>query len=329
MCTALSLTAKDGSHLFGRNMDIEYSFNQSILLTPRRFDYKNRATGEMNQTKYAVIGMGTIIDEHPCYAELFNEKGLAAAGLNFPNYAHWDEKAIEGKTNIPPYDLVLWVTANFETVQEVKEALKDVVLVDVPVNEQTPIAPLHWMICDKTGESIVVEKTVNGLSVMDNKVGVLTNAPTFDWHLTNLTQYMGLTPTQPKDTTLGEQELHPLGQGLGAFSLPGDYSSPSRFVKAAFLRNNIDYANVNYSGISEFFHILNGVAMIRGSVVTPQHLNDITLYTSCMDQERGIYYYNTYTNHTVSAINMHNEDLDAKEIKSFKFNDEFAVTLQN
>ena len=185
------------------------------------------------------------------------------------------------------------------------------------------------MICDKTGESIVVEKTVNGLKVMDNKVGVLTNAPTFDWHLTNLTQYMGLTATQPQDTACGEQNLKPLGQGLGAFGLPGDYSSPSRFVKAAFLRNHIDYADVNYSGMSELFHILNGVAMVRGSVVTPQHLNDITLYTSCIDQEKGIYYYKTYTNHSISAINMHHEDLDAKEVKLFTFNDEFTVMQQN
>lgn len=124
MCTALSLTAKDGSHLFGRNMDIEYSFNQSVLLTPRHFGYKNRATGEVEQTKYAIIGMGTLIDEHPSYADVCNEKGLAAAGLNFPKYAHWDDKSVEGKTNIAPYDLLLWVAANFETVKEVKEALK-------------------------------------------------------------------------------------------------------------------------------------------------------------------------------------------------------------
>ncbi len=81
--------------------------------------------------------------------------------------------------------------------------------------------------------------------------------------------------------------------------------------------------------MSEFFHILNGVAMVRGSVVTPQHLNDITLYTSCIDQEKGIYYYKTYTNHSISAINMHHEDLDAKEVKLFTFNDEFTVTQQN
>lgn len=329
MCTALSLTAKDGSHLFGRNMDIEYSFNQSILLTPRHFNYKNRATGEIEQTKYAIIGMGTIIDNHPSYADVCNEKGLAAAGLNFPRYAHWDNNPIEDKTNIPPYDLLLWVASNFETVKEVKEAFKNVVLVGVPLNEKVPIAPLHWMICDKTGKSIVVEQTVNGLKVMDNNVGVLTNAPTFEWHLTNLTQYMGLMVTQPQDVKLGEQELHPLGQGLGAFGLPGDYSSPSRFIKTAFLRNHIDYANVNYAGISEFFHILHGVAMVRGSVVTPQNLNDITLYTSCIDQERGIYYYNTYNNHSISAIDMNHEDLDAKELKLFKFNDEFSFNQQN
>lgn len=329
MCTALSLSTKNGTHLFGRNMDVEYSFNQSVLLTPRNFTYKNRGDNQECQTKYAFIGMGTLIDGHPCYAEAFNEEGLGCAGLNFPGYAHYEDEAIQGKTNLPPYDMILWVVANFKTIDEVREALKNVNIVKRPVNEQTPISPLHWMISDKSGHSIVVEKTAESFKVMENRVGVLTNAPTFEWHVTNLTQYIGLKPTQPSETKWGEEDLKPLGQGVGGLSLPGDFSSASRFVKTAFLRNYIDFTHEDYSGLTEFYHILNSVAMVRGSVVTPQHKNDITLYTACMDQDKGIYYYNTYSNPHLTAISLHQQDLDAKEIKSFWFNTEFKIDFQH
>ena len=329
MCTGLCLSTKDGKHLFGRNLDVPASYNQAVQIVPRNFKWLNVATQETITSKYACIAMGIVIDNHPLLFDGVNEKGLAGGGLNFTHFAKFSSTAVKDKISLSASDFVYWVLSTFSSLSELKETLPSVILTSIPFKPDLPVAGLHWIFTDKTGESIVVEKTVNGLKVMDNKVGVLTNAPTFDWHLTNLTQYMGLTATQPQDTTWGEQNLKPLGQGLGAFGLPGDYSSPSRFVKAAFLRNHIDYADVNYSGMSEFFHILNGVAMVRGSVVTPQHLNDITLYTSCIDQEKGIYYYKTYTNHSISAINMYHEDLDAKEVKLFTFNDEFTVMQQN
>jgi choloylglycine hydrolase len=329
MCTALTLKTKDGYHLFGRNMDIEFSFNQAVTLVPRSFTYTNRAIDKSEKTKYAMIGMGTIIDNHPCYAEAMNEKGLSCAGLNFPRYSHWDDEPMEGKINIPPYDMILWIVGNFESISELKKELENLHLVGKPINENTPLPTLHWIVSDTNGDCIVIENTIEGLKVFDNKVGVLTNAPTFDWHITNLVQYMKVTPTQPSEAIWGEAKINPLGQGAGGRGLPGDFSSTSRFVKAAFLRSNAVLGDDELSGIIEFFHILSGVAMIRGSVVTPQNLNDITQYTSCMCQEKGIYYYNTYNNNQINAIDMNKEDLDGKEIKVFEYRDKQVINYEN
>lgn len=329
MCTALTLTTNDGYQLFGRNMDIEFSFNQSVLFVPRQFAYRNVALNEIEKTNYAMIGMGTLIDEHPCFADAMNEKGLACAGLNFPGYAYWEDEVVEGEINIPPYDLILWILSNFETVKKVKNELENLNIVGKALNENTPLPTLHWIVTDKTGESIVIEKTREKLSVFENKLGVLTNAPTFDWHTTNLDQYIGVESIQLEEVKWGNQQLKPLGQGTGGIGLPGDFSSPSRFIKVAFLKSHSVVDDGDFSGLIEFYHILNAVAMVKGSVVTRQHMNDITQYTCCMSLEQGIYYYNTYNNNQINAIDLNKEDLNSHEIKVFEYKDKLVINYEN
>lgn len=329
MCTALTLKTKNGFNLFGRNMDVEYSFNQSIYLVPRNFEYKNHATDELSTTKYAILGMATIIDHHPCLADGLNEKGLACAGLNFPGFVHYADEIDPDKINIPPYDLILWILSNFETLDEVKAALTNVNIVKIPLGQNVPIPTLHWMVADKSGKSIVIETTAEKFSVYDNTVGVLTNSPTFDWHLINLRQYMSLSPYQPKIETWSDLELTTLGQGQGTFSLPGDPSPISRFVRIAFFRAHANIGEDEISAVTEFFHLLSSVAMIKGSVTTNEGKDDLTLYTSCMCQEKGIYYYTTYNNHRINAIDLNKEDLDASEIKAFEYKNEQDINYQN
>lgn len=329
MCTALTLTTKDKNHLFGRNMDIEYSFGQAVQLVPRNFKYKNVATDETVNTKYAMIGMGTLIDEHPMYAEAMNEKGLTCAGLNFPGYAYYTDEVIEGKTNIPPFDVIPWVLGNFETIEELRPALENLNLVNKPINSSTPLPTLHWIVSDKNGDCIVIENTKEKLSIFENKVGVLTNSPTFDWHMTNLNQYIGMQPTQPDNTRWHEQDLVAPGQGIGLIGLPGDFSPASRFVRIAFMKSHAVLTDNEHSAVSEFFHMLDNVAMVRGTVVTPQGRDDITQYSSCMCQEKGIYYYKTYNNSQINVIDMNKEDLDSDKIKIFNYEDKLSINHQN
>ncbi|MDM0578055.1 choloylglycine hydrolase [Clostridium perfringens] len=329
MCTGLALETKDGLHLFGRNMDIEYSFNQSIIFIPRNFKCVNKSNKKELTTKYDVLGMGTIFDDYPTFADGMNEKGLGCAGLNFPVYVSYSKEDIEGKTNIPVYNFLLWVLANFSSVEEVKEALKNANIVDIPISENIPNTTLHWMISDITGKSIVVEQTKEKLNVFDNNIGVLTNSPTFDWHVANLNQYVGLRYNQVPEFKLGDQSLTALGQGTGLVGLPGDFTPASRFIRVAFLRDAMIKNDKDSIDLIEFFHILNNVAMVRGSTRTVEEKSDLTQYTSCMCLEKGIYYYNTYENNQINAIDMNKENLDGNEIKTYKYNKTLSINHVN
>ena len=329
MCTGLALETKDGLHLFGRNMDIEYSFNQSIIFIPRNFKCVNKSNKKELTTKYAVLGMGTIFDDYPTFADGMNEKGLGCAGLNFPVYVSYSKEDIEGKTNIPVYNFLLWVLANFSSVEEVKEELKNANIVDIPISENIPNTTLHWMISDITGKSIVVEQTKEKLNVFDNNIGVLTNSPTFDWHVANLNQYVGLRYNQVPEFKLGDQSLTALGQGTGLVGLPGDFTPASRFIRVAFLRDAMIKNDKDSIDLIEFFHILNNVAMVRGSTRTVEEKSDLTQYTSCMCLEKGIYYYNTYENNQINAIDMNKENLDGNEIKTYKYNKTLSINHVN
>ncbi|MPQ43833.1 choloylglycine hydrolase [Clostridium tarantellae] len=329
MCTGLLLKTKDGEHLFGRNMDIEFSFNQQVGVIPRSFTYASTVNNEKFITKYAIIGMMTLMAGHPMLADGMNEKGLACAGLNFPGYSYLSDESKEGAHNIPCHDFMLWMLGQFQSVKELKEELKNLNLMNKPFGPNIPEATLHWMVTDKTGECIVIENTKEKLSIFDNTVGVLTNSPTFDWHLTNLRQYMGLSSEQVISTKWDREELSPLGVGVGAVGMPGDETPASRFIRAAFLRHFLMLNEIEHVDIGEFYHILNNVAMTSGAVRTPEKKSDLTQYSSCMSLEKGIYYYNTYKNNQINAINMHNEDLDGNEIKVYPYSEELQINYVN
>lgn len=328
MCTALTLKTKEGYHLFGRNMDLEYTFGQRVILVPRNFKYEDRVNDEMKSTKYAVMGMGNLIENHPLFADAFNEKGLACAGLNFPQ-AYWKDDIEEGLDNVAPYDLIFWVLSNFQSIKDLRPHLDKLSMDGKPYTKDMPIATLHWIISDTSGKCLVVENTKEGLKIFDNPVGVMTNSPSFDWHLTNLTQYAGLNVNRHQASKWSKLELVPLGNGSGSFGLPGDSSSQSRFIKTAFLKSHVTVGDYENAGVVEFFNVLNNVSMISGTVVDPFGRNEITQYTSCMNQEKGIYYYRTYKNSQINVIDMNKEDLNAKCLKVFPYYDEPNFNFEN
>lgn len=310
-------------------MDIPFHFNQAVMIIPKNYKYKEKITGKLVTNKRAIIGMGTVIDNHPALADAMNEAGLACAALNFEGYAYFEKKPIEGKINIAPYDFIQWVLSNHETIEEVKRGLENLELVDCPINEQTPVSMLHWMIADKTGKAIVVEKTKDRLTVHDNYIGVIANNPTFDWHVTNLNEYLHLTPTSPKEAKWGEQTLKALGVGAGTFGIPGDFASVSRFVRIAFIRSHMPKVKGNVQAITQFFHMLDYVKMVKGGVLTDEGLDDYTIYSSCMDQDEGVYYYKTYENNRINAINLHKEQLEGTNLKIFNYLNDQNFHYQN
>lgn len=328
MCTSLSIQTKEGHNFFGRNLDLAYNVNESPIILPRNYELEDKISGDMIRAKRAMIGMGTVIEDHPSMFEAMNEDGLVCAGLNFEGFAHFEDKPVPRKTNVTPYDFIYWVVSNFETINEVKTALKDLELIDVPLNDNTPVPTLHWMITDSTGQSVVVEKTKEKLSVFNNPVGVMTNQPTFEWHLMNLNRYLRVNPNQPSPTKWSDMELKIHGVGAGTLGLPGDSHSISRFVRIAYARSHMPVLENDLSAVTQCLHMLDYVKMVKSGVLTGG-MEEKTTYSVCMDQENGIFYYKNYGNNRVNSISMHNEDLNNNKPIIFPYLTDQDINHQN
>lgn len=329
MCTGLSLVTKDNKHLFGRNLDVPATYGQAVHIVPRNYDWFNIVSDETYTSKYACIGMGIVVDRLPLLFDAVNEKGLAGAGLNFTHFAKFNEKAVDGKTNISGSTFLYWALSNFSNLDELKEALKQLIITNIPVKEGLPVAGLHWMFTDLSGKSIVIEYMEDGMHVYDNPVGALTNDPTFPWHLTNLCQYVTLDTKTPAPKQFGEYVAKPFGHGLNMCGIPGDASPAARFVRTVYFRDTVVEADDEVSGVSAFFQVLTGVTVIKGSEIDPNGDMNYTVYKSCMCQESGTYYYTDYKNRRISAVCLSKADLDGKEIISFEYQGKQDILFQN
>ena len=313
MCTAITYKTKD--HFFGRNLDLECSYNETITIMPRNFIFDFRYTSPFSTQSYAMIGMATVEDNYPLFYEATNEKGLSMAGLNFPGNA--DYKPYQaGKDNVTPFEFIPWILGQCSTITEARKLLGTINLIEESFSEELPLSPLHWIIADRE-ESLVVESVKEGLKVYDNPIGVLTNNPTFDYHIFNLNNYMNLSPNPPVNTFSEEIDLRIYSRGMGAMGLPGDLSSMSRFVKAAFTKLNSKSGMTESESISQFFHILASVAQQRGCVLVDDNMYEMTLYSSCCNTDKGIYYYTTYENSQITAVDMNRENLDGDSLIAY------------
>jgi choloylglycine hydrolase len=267
-------------------------------------------------THFSIIGMATVINSVPLYYEATNEKGLSIAGLNFPDNAHYNDKK-DGVNNITPFEFIPYVLSRCENVDDASVILKNINLVNISFSEELPLSPLHFFICDSK-KAITVEPLKTGLKIYENPVGVLTNNPTFDWHLLNLQNYTALHNGSAENKLIKVFNQHSFSLGLGAVGLPGDFSSPSRFVKAVFVKENSPKNLEADSAVNQFFHILSSVAMPKGCVQTERGEFEYTRYTCCCDTKKGDYYYTTYENPKVTKISIRDFDLNSSEIYSFK-----------
>lgn len=311
MCTAISYTAND--HYFGRNLDLEHAYIEAVTITPRNFPFHFRETAGM-PSHYAMIGMAAVVDNYPLYYDATNEYGLSIAALNFPGNAVYNQVQCN-HINIASFELIPWLLSQFKTVIEVKNALEKVNIIDTPFNSELPTSPLHWIVSDRR-VSIVIEPTANGLLIIDNPINVLTNNPPFQYHLYNLQNYINISANEVTNRFSDSLSLTPYSRGMGSIGLPGDLSSSSRFVKAAFVLQNSVADDNESSQISQFFHILGSVAQQRGCVRLSSGM-ERTIYSSCCNTNKGIYYYTTYENSQITGINMHNEDLVGKTLISY------------
>lgn len=324
MCTAATYKTKD--FYFGRTLDYEFSYGDEITITPRNFPLNFREKGTV-KSHYAMIGMAHVADNTPLYYEAVNEKGLGMAGLNFVGNAVYFNAA-EGRDNIAQFEFIPWILSQCANVGEARKLTEKINLLNTPFSPKLPVSQLHWIIADKDS-AITVESVAEGIKIYENPVGVLTNNPPFDKQLFNLNNYMNLTARSPQNTFAKGLELNRYSRGMGALGLPGDLSSQSRFVRVAFVKMNSVSGSGEKESVSQFFHILNSVDQQRGCCILEEEKYEITIYTCCCNADKGIYYYTSYDNHQITAVDMSKENLDGTELIRYLPITEEQIRTQN
>lgn len=314
MCTAISFNSAN-NHYFGRSLDFERRFNESIVITPRNYIF-NFNSQEIYENHNAMIGTATLIDNYPLYFDATNEHGLSMAGLNFIGNAYFYKNKIDGKINLAPYELIPYILSKCSNVDESIKELSKIVLIDIRFNNELSNAELHWIIADKK-RCIVFEHMKNCSKIHENPVGVLTNNPPMEFQIMNLNNYVNISNNMPKNKFSDHLGLNIYSRGMGALGLPGDNSSMSRFVRCSFVKLNSIKPKDDIEATTQFFHILSSVNQVEGSVVIDDKL-ERTQYMSCCNTGKGIYYYKTYENSQISAINMHKENLEQSKLISYK-----------
>ena len=284
MCTAISY-----NDYFGRNLDLDSTYNEQVTIVPRKYKLTYRKQA-LDNNHYAFIGMAAYYDDYPLFFDGMNEYGLCCAALNFPDFAYYKDFNSE-LHNITPFEFIPWILSQCQNLTDAKKLISKTNLVDIKFNNQLPLTPLHFIIADKNS-SISVEPTKDGIKIYDNPYGVLTNSPPFDMQMFNLNNYLNLTANTPNNRFSKATDLNPYSFGMGAIGLPGDFSSSSRFVKATFVKTNSPDFDTEKECINQVFRILNTVAIPKGSVIMQNGNLEYTIYSCCMND--GKYYYTSY-----------------------------------
>lgn len=319
MCTAIVY-----KNFFGRTLDLERSYGECVAVTPRHFPLGFCHLPPL-KTHHALIGMAAVEGGVPLYFEAVNEHGLFAAGLNFPHFSHYFPPRAD-KSNVASFELIPWLLGRCKSLAEVRTLLGNVCICDTAFSAALPPTPLHWLIADKTG-AIAVESVAAGLFVYEDPVRVLTNSPPFPYHMTHLADYMGVSPLSPQNCFAKGISLHAYSRGMGGMGLPGDLSSASRFVRAAFLKENS--LSEGAGDLAQFFHVLGAVSHPRGSVRLADGGHQITVYTSAYDAAKGVCYYTTYENRRITAVDMHRTDLCGDSLVTYPLRQTEDVYREN
>lgn len=311
MCTGIRFNDASGKMFFGRNLDWTQGYGEKVVATPAaaKVPAAFERPGDAAEG-HTVIGMGIVVAGIPLYFDCGNDAGLAVAGLNFPQSACYAEGPRDGSVNVAAYEFPYWIARNFSSVAEVRDALADVTVVAKPVNEQLPVANLHWLIGDAEG-SIVVECMEDGMHVWEDDADVLTNEPDFGWQRTNLRNYLMLSESAPADVEWGATSLAPFGSGMGMQGVPGDYSGPARFVKVAFVNSHYPVQAEEAANVVRLFRTLGSVAVPDGCAAMADGSFEKTLYTSCFSAATLTYYHATYDDPAIRAYPLASADLSS------------------
>ena len=307
MCTSLVLNVADGNHLLGRTMDFSTDLEASPVFSPRDLLWKTDLNNQTVKNRCAFVGAGKLL-KNAVFADGVNEKGLSCACLYLPGEAIYSKKIVKAKINLAPHEFVAWILGNIETIDELKQKLDHIHLVDHPLSFLNKTIPLHWILHDQTGNCYVIEPTENRLHLKENPVGVLSNSPHLEWHLNNLRNYLHLSPHCLSEVKFGDYVAQSFSQGSGAYGLPGGYTPPERFVRAAFLKQYSEIPKTEQDAVALVWKILGNVTIPKNVVLTDDNGGtDFTQYISAMCSETKTYYFSSHQFPTVYSITLDSE----------------------
>lgn len=322
-CTGLQLKALDGSYVNGRTVEFGVALDIAGLIVPRNMDFKGTlpdgTAGLAYKSKYGAIGANTFGEA--AIVDGINEKGLSVGMFYFPGYATYATITPQNKTHaLSPTEFPNWILTQFSTVDEVKAAISNVVIAPTTPKNWPGLPPFHYIVYDQSGKSIAIEPTDGQLKVYDNPIGVFTNSPTFDWQITNIANYINLSPNNTVTKTIDNMQIKQFGEGSGMHGLPGDFTPPSRFIRATIFSNTAVPVNNADQAVLQAFHILNQfdipVGAVRTVMSNSQMIPEYTLATTVKDTRNLNYYFRTYDDQTIKVINLAKCDLNAKALKT-------------
>jgi choloylglycine hydrolase len=330
-CTGIRITAEDGSIIYARTLEFGANLHSDVVFLPRQYEFiGTTASGKPGliwKSKFAAVGLNAY--GFNLLVDGVNEHGLAAGGFYLPGFADYQSiNPGEESQAIAPWELITWMLTNFTNVDEVRAALPGIKVAAAPLAEKAGVPPLHYIAHDESGKSLVIEYVDGKLYTYENPIGVITNSPTFDWHLINLRNYVNLTATNVPPVDFDGVKLSQLGQGSGLRGLPGDFTPPSRFVRAVALSQDAFPGQNGEETVREAFHILDSFDIPRG-VVRPaegdREAFEYTQWTSASDLKNRKFYFHTYDNRRVRSVELMKFDLDAKRPVRIFLDDEAAI----
>ncbi len=319
-CTGIRLTAQDHSVIYARTLEFAQNIKSKLIVIPRDYNYTGTTPSGNDgihwKTKFAVVGMNAF--NYPITIDGMNEKGLAVGLFYFPGYAKYQSSTPADKSNeLAPWQLGTYLLSQFSSVQEVRQALQKVKVVPVVFKQFGIVLPVHYIVTDASGKSIVIEYQNRKLHVYDNPIGVFTNSPSFPWMMTNLSNYTNLSAINVPPVHISGIKITSFGQGSGLHGLPGNFTPPARFIRATVFTQAAPAVATGHDAVLQAFHLLNQFDLPVGSIRSVENSTvefDRTLWTSAADLQGKRYYFKTFSNQDIRMVDFAKLKLNKKQI---------------
>ena len=323
-CTGITLRARDGAVVYGRTCEWgAFDLKSRLMIVPRGYEFvgltPDGKPGHRWKARYGFVGIDLLEKNYMC--DGMNERGMAIGIFYHPGYATYPEYAPkEADRTIAPTQVVNYLLSRCASVADVKAAIRQIRVAPVVEPALGFPPPLHYIATEPSGKAIVIE-FLNGKPVIfDNPLGVMSNAPTFDWHMTNLRNYINLSPVALPKVKVGPLDFKPLGAGSGMIGLPGDFTPPSRFVRAVAFSVNARPTKDGPDALYEVLRILDNfnvpLGAAEGSDDDTTHkgtegMRSATLWTSASDTKNRVFYYHTQHNRRVRMVDLKRIDFSS------------------